>query len=219
MNLLRSRARVVAVVAVVMGLFAGGTPKASAIATGNFSFVGRMNLSGGLDYPCANPESKPCPPSVLVVGPVSKKTPPLVVNGNTRTGTLFSDVCIGGVQNVNKPGKAASEGPICSLTATFTLTGYCGLATASGTGRFVTTPGQLYFFNFTFTILGTKLALRGNYWKHFPTKPVFPEGDFVINADVNNDVSTLPTNSCVNKTARLFLVTGSGHLVHPKTMS
>lgn len=201
-----------ALLVVVLCLLASGVPHASAIATGNFTFVGAMVLNGGLDYPCVNPFSKPCPPTVTDLN-LGKAAPTFTVNGNARTGTLTAAACVGSVQNVNKLGKDAFEGPLCLFNAAITLRGYCGLAAGGGTGTFQTVLGQVYFVTFTFTIVGSEFTLRGNYTK---TGGGPPEGDFTMVSDINSDVSTAPDNSCLTKTARVFFMAGGGWLVHPK---
>lgn len=202
------------VVLAVVGLWAANAVPASAHSSGLFTVLGNAALNAGLDFPCPATTQKCTVPNV-VPGGVGKKQPPFIVtNGNTRTGTFGSTICAGKVTNAPDKNKPTTEAPGCGMAFTFTITGFCGLASGSGSGTITTAAGHTRWFNVTFSDKAGVFLMRGNWWKTGPTKPPTPEGDIVVKGSW---VAT--QGSCLNKTATGFTATLKVKLFHPKLVT
>jgi hypothetical protein len=215
MRITRS-ARLGGILAGVVAMSAAVVPPASAHSEATIDFQGRATLTAGLGTPGTNGT-----PTVTANPGAGKKTAPFVVGGgNTRTGTFASASgtggCVGTGTNAPDKQKPTTQGPNCSIQATFTVRGFCGLSSGSGTGT-VVLGGQTRWYNFTWTDPGGNMVVLGNWWKTGPTKPPpgQVEGDIVAFVKATPD-PTPGTGSCTNKTAANFIVVGTATLIHPK---
>ncbi len=157
---MRSRlARVGLILAAVLGIAATNIPSANATTVAAVVFVGNATVTPGLGYPCT-PAPSNCPPTVTVnPGP-----PPSVTIGGTSGGFTFNSlVCVGVKVDIAKPKGTGPHGPLCSITASGSITGYCGLSQGSGSGviGFAPVAPKTVTFNFHFTSVGGTLVITG----------------------------------------------------------
>jgi hypothetical protein len=202
-------------------------PPASAVGLGGLVFLGNARVTTGLGVPIITGSTPTVTP-----GGVGKKTPLFTVGGgNVRTGTLGAAACLG-VKIMFFKNKAplvpgapvAAHGFACSLTASFTIRGFCGLSSGSGTGSatfFPLAPGtalaNTISFNFTFIDPGGgNFAILGNWWIGGGPKPPVPEGD------LTGRMKAIPISpaggNCLAKTQQDFLVSGDLGFMHPKVL-
>lgn len=197
-----------------MGLWTVNTVPASADSSGKFTVLGNATLNAGLDFPCPATTQKCMVPNVVPGGVGKKQRPFIVTNGNERTGEFAATICAGKVTNAPDKNKPTTEGPGCTMAFSFTVRGFCGLASGTGTGTITTTTGNTRWFNVTFTDKAGVFRMQGNWWKSGPTKPATPEGDIVV---TGSWVAT--EGNCLNKTARGFTATMTVKLFHPKLVT
>lgn len=185
-----------------------------------------MTFSGGLGSPCAPGTTTACPPT-WSVGTVSKNSPLVTVtSGNTRSGVFYSTICAG--VGLNVPGSKGTappaEGPQCTVGANFVVRGYCGLASATGTGT-ITFPSILPQSPISFRLAMWNMSatsvdhwvITGNWWRGTPTSPTGPEGDLSGFMETNPDPAGQP-DACLHKAARDFLAAGAIELHNPKVL-
>jgi hypothetical protein len=213
----RRSARTGAILLAVLGTAATFVPPASAEGTKELAFQGTATVATGLGYPVLTGT-----PSLTAKPQPDKKNPPFnVTGGNTRTGAFASGPCAG-VSAMPKPEKPtpAGQGPFtCSIGATFTVDGFCGLSDGRGTGTLRVTSAlgvtQLIGFKFTWFGPGGNLTLLGNWWFGGGPEPAPP----FIDGDLVGTVNAVPvTGSCTDKTATGFAVAGTVTLTHPKCL-
>ena len=230
---LRSALRAAAVLAGVAGLVGIPVPPALAEGSKTVVFTGSATVTGGLGYPCTNttpptvtpPDTDPtkgqktCPPDVGPGNPTNKKAKPMEVNGDTRTGTFTSTTCAATGETTGKGKNTPADGGTCTITSTFTVTGYCGLS--QGEGRATITidnqigANQSYGAHYFWISSGTVLTLRGQAWPGTGgTKPAQP--DWYLTGTVTAAPNLLVAGTtCTNKTGQVFNIEGSVKIVHP----
>jgi hypothetical protein len=223
---IRRSARTGAILLAVLGTAATFVPPASAEGVKDLAFQGTANVTTGLGAPVVTGT-----PSLTAKPQPDKKNPPFnVTGGNTRSGTFTSAAggCAG-VSAMPKPEKPtpAGQGPFtCSIGATFTVDGFCGLSDGRGTGTLTVTSTlgftQLIGFKFTWFDPGNgTLAVLGNWWFGGGPEPAPPfiDGDLVAAVRATPATSGVPpTQSCLGKSQRDFLVQGEATLTHPKCL-
>lgn len=219
---MRSRRRTVAAsaISVLIATSAAAAPPVAAQGRKHASFVGLAVLDAGLSAPCATsttvtpPDTtvtkgtKTCPPQVGP-GTTSKHDNPFHVNGNTRSGTFVAGACISSWLSFKKFVPVGID-PACSIQGIFTITGYCGLAQARGTGT-ARIGLQSINFSFTWSDVGGNVVVRG-WWTSSTTQ----RGD-VFGYSEMEPQPILSGNSCMDKTARVFRFDGDWEFMNPKT--
>lgn len=170
-------ARVVVLVAGLVGLFTAAMPAAEADAVGSIWFRGNADVNGGsntIAYPCIGglPGSLTVDMS-LCPGPGSVSTKPKMISKhsgkvvvyvetshNQSTIDLTTKTCIGAVANHNKLNKTAADAGSCGIAGSGTVWGYCGLSTGTVSGAIATTT-NVYAFTVKVTGVGGVLKLTG----------------------------------------------------------
>lgn len=136
---------------------------------------------------------------------------PYIHGGNARGVSFGSLVCVTAGVNVLKPGKPTTHANAgCSIAASGTVRGWCGLSTGKTTGTATDGLGQTYAIDTHFYGVGSMLFVNGHYTKANGDKG-WVRG--VVNATPPPGPGTPPTNSCSSKTATTFIVTGAVALV------
>jgi hypothetical protein len=181
------------VLAALLGLLGSPMSPVQASTAFTFTFEGTL-VTGPLGYPC-----------VPVPGGIPYNCPPPVGAGGNTVGFAFNSVpCVGSKTDIFKDKNPSGE-PVktytglCAIRASGTLTGYCDLFTATGSGTIRFTDAakgnsKTMNFTFTWTSLGT-LLITGTSDK----------GLFTGTATAIPD----PTGgSCFDKTVTRFFVVG-----------
>jgi hypothetical protein len=241
---MRRLLRVLTVVAAAAAMVGAATTPASAGDGGVAVFQGTANIPGGIGYPCTNsggsPDPGQCPtPGVsqtcLVtaltnVPPGPKKCKPVTFTNDETDmlpGTFTSSVCAGIEVNAGLKGKPESSKSrvgvgSCTISASFTVLGYCGLSTGEGNGNLTTTnalTGQtnVTLFDFTWTSTATVLVLFIQWWKgpSWASKPAEPNKGIAVVSAIPDPVQTLPpplgsSQSCRTHSQRDFAISGVG---------
>ena len=101
---------------------------------GSVTFTGSAHVSTGLSYPVLGAEE-------------------------TRNFTFASDTCVD-ADVTDDPD--ASVGTNCSISASGTVTGYCGLSTGQGSGTYVSSNRGTYTYSFEWTSVGGELIITGS---------------------------------------------------------
>ena len=207
------------------GVLATMVPSAQATTYKTITITGNATLSVGFGYPGAPPTHKlPCgynslsdvmtEPTAETVAKVlatpqcttakaGPKPGTTVVNvrpgGNTANFAFSNVVCVKTSTSVLKlPTMSKTGVDQCRLTATGTVTGFCGLSTGTGTATITNLSGNKTDTNMVFKFTGVGGVLHvtgGNATEN-------------IVGDVNA-TPTAGTGSCAMKAAREFTVTGS----------
>lgn len=130
---------------------------------------------------------------------------PYVHGGQTRTFALGSMVCATTTGNVLKAGKPTTHVNVgCGIAATGTITGWCGMSTAKGTGIITDGLGQTYALDFH---LDDQTTVRGHWTKANGQRGLLAG---VLTATAIPNAGTVPPgNSCRHLTATQFTVTGT----------
>ena len=206
----------------VLALLGSTTPPAQAHTNGVVTFQAVATLDGGLDYPCilTIDPTLPCPPTPTDVLDLPLQGQPVNTNmhvewrGNRRGVSILSTICTSeGVQGLNKP----SPGPFVHTCSFATgqnpngkpnyVSGHCGL---SGGQVYVTlndSLGQTFDADIHFTSTATLINFTGHWHKrNVPSQHGKIAGS--NSATAAGDPGTT-TNSCTNKTARIFNLVGS----------
>jgi len=180
--MLKKLLRVGVVAGAALGLLGSGMSPAEATTVATVTFVGAAT-TGNLGYPCVTANVGP-PPTVtttcVTVGPPPTTTlpttstspgklglPNVTVSGPSTGFRFASTACVGLKVDLLKakdgPAPATAYGPLCQIRAAGTVTGYCGLSSATGTGEIEFFPlAKKVSFTFTFTGVGGTLFVRGN---------------------------------------------------------
>jgi hypothetical protein len=201
-----------------------GTPPASATTVGTAVFTGAITNAGGLAFLCSPVVVKPCPPTAL---PVTATTTGGGPKGEPTVGVGFPDghktttfgfgtaTCAYVGQNVTKLGKTPTDAGMCVITATGTVTGYCGLLTGTGTGTAIGPIGlgitQAIDFALTLTGVGTTVVVSGAATKPPHTGNLRAVIEVLGDSDPPPPPLTLP-DSCLFGTADSFTTVGTAVL-------
>ena len=151
--------RLVVVVGVLLGLVGVPTPPASAAHLVTLWTQGTAT-AGGLGDPCTSP-GKPCPPNSTTTSTTAPDGLPVTYvapGGNSRNFSFGTSVCLHGSVHTTG-GKVPAEAGICGLAGAGVVTGFCTIATGSGSGFFYTldplvTAAQYYEFSWVLTLTG-----------------------------------------------------------------
>ena len=108
-------------------------------------------------------------------------------------------------------GKSTSGGFPCSISASGTVTGACGLASGWGGGSYGATDGHGYDFEFNLMIVGNSLTLTGWITK----RGSFQSGTIVVEAVLTPNPNGVPAQSCFNKSQRDFSLVAEGVILLP----
>lgn len=132
--------------AAVLGLVPAA-PSATAAGATTVAVAGTMTFNGPLPAPCT---TATCPPTVIPSPPpfLGKLGPPFSVEGGAlRSGSFTQATCL--------------PAP-CSVVLSMSYRGYCGLATGRGSGGLLDSAGEAHLLEYTFTVAGTEMVVRGN---------------------------------------------------------
>ena len=211
----------------VLALLGSTTPPAQAHTDAVATFQAVATLDGGLDYPCIlgpDPDGTltglPCPPTPITGFDLPLQGQPVNTNthvewtGNRRGVSILSTVCTSeGVQGLNKP----SPGPFVHTCTIATgqnpngkqnyVRGHCGLSGGQVYVTLTDSLGQTYDADIHFTSTATVINFTGHWRKRgVPSQ----HGKIVgTNTALAAGEPLTTTNSCTNKTARIFNLTGS----------
>lgn len=212
-------ARLVMVLVALAGLLTTAVQPATANTTVLVStFVGDMYITGGgFGDPCTpyGTTSNCVPDTTTTIKAGPKGLPTInttVNNGNTRGFGFSSTLCLAGGVSV-EVGKVPVASPLCSLAAAGAITGFCGLASATGTGAFqmprLETFGyQTYFFTWKLSWGGvthevSHLTLYGSVTKSTGGAAGWVMGEIDLYPDPPFNAGG---GSCTNKTATHYTV-------------
>lgn len=183
-------------------------PRASAATTMTFTFGGSLTIAGSLGMPCTALD-EPCPPSTTT----SPKTDGfglavtnVTTDGPTRAmgwGVFF---CEDSGANVEKAAKFPVLAGACSFPGSGAITGYCTLATGSGTASFTDSLGQSYSIVWKLTWTGqtpdvATITMTGTITKHASGK----SGAFRATM-----TAQLTSGACIDRTGYNWTILGEG---------
>jgi hypothetical protein len=193
---MRRTARISVLVALLTGVTGAFVPTpAEATTVGSVTIHGKATVSShGIAYPLVGSNTGD---SDLT------KTPPRF--SNSASVTFTSTTCVADLTNVNKPGKAAKEAGPCTMVATGSVHGYCGMSDGHLSGTLsipVLGSGiQNYSFHLSWFSAGPELFISGHWHKHGTTHSGTLKGSVSATPD--------PTaGSCTNKLQKDFLIGG-----------
>lgn len=205
------RSRLIRTLAVLSGVLAmtlAPLPRASAgTVLTTTMFATAFTNTGALGDPCTA-SWKPCPPATST----SEKTDGLglpvtniTTDGNTRGFGVSTTVCLDSGVNVLKSGKQPAQFGTCGFTMTGVVTGYCALATGSGTGWYYDTFAQWYSFSWKLTWTGptsdlSTITVTGPITKSSNGRTGHFRATFVA--------QLTPTGACLTKQAHVWQLTG-----------
>lgn len=216
-----SLGRVTAALFATAGLLTWHAPRASATTVITVTFLGDMSTSGGLGDPCTpigTTDPQWCPASfALTTEPTQKGGVPVprlvVTNGATRPFTFSSVVCLGAEASV-QPGKGPAHAPFCALGTAGVITGFCGSASATGSGffyiRLLLSEVDVQRFDFTWKL--TWLTTPYGYDTMYLTGTV-TKADSGATGSLTGRIETAAdyspwTGSCTNGTATHLYLRG-----------
>ena len=220
----------------VLALLGSTTPPVQAHTDSVVIIQAVATLDGGLDYPCIlgpDPDSTltglPCPPTPTTVldlplqGDIGINTNNHVEwRGNRRGVSLLSIICTSeGVQGFNKqpPKEPGLYIHACSFATGQNpngkpnyVSGHCGLSGGQVYLTLHNALGQTFDADIHFTSTATLMNFTGHWRKRGdPEQHGKVVGTNTANAAGDPGTNT---NSCLNKTARVFILTGSFAVTH-----
>lgn len=126
-----------------------------------------------------------------------------VLTHNSASFTFHSTTCVDG-----SLGKKINGGTECHISASGTVSGACGLATASGSGVYTASDGHTYDFTFGLNHEATTFTLTGNIRKRGTNQfgPLLAEGSITPKSDASG-------GTCANKTQKNFIIAAEALIV------
>jgi hypothetical protein len=239
--------RALAIVVAAAALLGVSAPPAAAGDGAVVVFQGVANFAGGLGYPCTRPGTPPntiaitateCPTPTANVACITtglKKCKPLEVTNNSGDmlhGIIGSSACLGLEGNVSvkypEKGKAPAATGACSITASLTILGYCGISTGEGAGKLVATDAvtgisNVILFEFRLSTIETYLLLNVQWWKaaSWSQKPTNPNKGLALLKISPLNPQSLPlvgNQNCLDHSQRDFTMSGAGVFVPVKNL-
>ncbi|HEX9969610.1 MAG TPA: hypothetical protein VGB03_05685, partial [Acidimicrobiales bacterium] len=171
------------------------SPPARAAGASTVVVTGTWTLNGPVQAPCVEVDaSHACPPPIVLTPPpfIGKMGPPFSTDGDLRTATFSQATC--------------APAP-CTAVLSTSYRGYCGLATGRGSGGLLDAAGDAHTFQFTFTLVGTELVIRGNATRHSTGELGDVFGTFAV---------VSPPLECAAGTATAFPTAGDLTVTYPK---
>lgn len=204
------RLRIVRLSAIGLLLGVLGLPgtRASATTVQTVTFQGVMSTDAGLGDPCTTSDpNKPCPPNATTTTttdydglPVTNVAP----GGNTRAIGWGSSVCLDAGVHL-APGKTPAEAGTCGFAGSGAITGFCTIATASGTGFLYNSLGQHYDITWNMTWTGYAGTVFTMYLTGVATK-----ADTGETGSIRGEIVGIlgQGRSCLDKSASVWELTG-----------